>query len=521
VQVSVSDRPVTVDRAAAGAGHGRLLILSKQLPIVLARDGGSLWRAVPTHGALVAALSTILRDRGGVWIGWPGVTDEELPAVRKILAGAIHEGGYTLRPVALTEQEKSGAFVGFSGEVIRPLFHDLPAECNFDRAYWQAYRRVNRKFAAAAVRALGRASGQDLVWVQDHRLMSVAARLRQLKVPARAARLAFFLHLPFPAPDTFCRLPWRDRLISALLAYDLIGFQTERDRSNFLACVRMLVPLVSDIAMSCDGTDLWRVRGRSFSTGVGAFPMGVDFRELAARAARPEVAAQAEALRALHRGRKLVLAIDPLDHAAGIPGKLRAFAELLDRHPELAEKVSFLQVVVPSRETVPQHAALRTEIDRAVGEINGRFSRPGWIPVHYTHRELTADDLLACYRAADVAFAAPLKAGMDLVCKEYCAADVEERGALVLSEFAGAADQLAGGALLVNPYNTEATASTLHKALRLRRAERAAHGLAARRSRPLRRVLVGGPLPRRGAAGAAGRRDAPAGDVLIPLLETA
>lgn len=459
----------------------RVLVVSDRLPIHLACEGGEGWRVERAHGALIAALNPVLRERRGVWIGWPGVAEEEAPDPQ-VLAGAIQAGGSSLRPVSLCARDVRGAYDGFGGGIVWPLFHEQPLECRFDPAAWQAYRRVNRKFARAAARAIpaiSRTGGESpLLWVHNHLLMNVAAELRALRVPCRAA---FFLHIPFPAPDLFLRLPWRERLLLGLLAHDQVGFQTPRDLQNFLGCAHALG---ASIQRGDRGDGLWTVKGEtrvgSFELRAGAFPVGVDFRGVAERAASPEIESAAARLREQHGGRSLVLGIDRLDRSKGIPEKLRTFAELFERRPELHGRVSLIQVVVPSREDLPCHRELGCEIARQVGEINGRFSRPGWIPVHFLQRALAPDELLAHYRAADVVLITPLREGMNLVAKEYCAARVDEQGALVLSEFAGAASQLAPGALLVNPHNTTATARTLHKALRMTAGDR------SRRMRSLR-----------------------------------
>jgi trehalose 6-phosphate synthase len=361
--------------------------------------------------------------------------------------------------------------------VIWPLFHGLPLDCNFDPAYWQAYRKVNRRFARTVAKTVaGTGGASDFVWVHNYLLMHVAAELRKLRVPSRTA---FFLHVPFPSPDLFLKLPWRKRLLSGLLAYDQVGFQTRRDLRNFLECVQELVP---GAAVYQSGHGLWTVRAETsegtsrnkIELRAGAFPVGVDYRGFAERAAEPEVEARVAELRQAFQGRRLILGVDHMDRTLGIPEKLRAFAHALERQPDLRGQVTLVQVVVPSRDDVPGHTALRAEIARLVGEINGRFSRPGWVPVHYYHRALAPADLVAHYRAADVALITPIKEGMNLVAKEFCAANVDERGVLVLSEFAGAAAQLAAGALTVNPHNTAATARTLIRALAMRPEERTA-----------------------------------------------
>jgi trehalose 6-phosphate synthase len=446
----------------------RVLVVSDRLPIHLTREGGDGWRAARTHGALISALTPVLRERRGVWIGWSGVSEEEAPEPQTVLAGAIQEGGCSLRPVALTGRDIRGAYEGFGGEILWPLFHEQPLQCRFEPASWQAYRRVNRKFARAVAKTLRGES--DLLWVHNHLLMNLSAELRTL---GASCRTAFFLHIPFPAPDLFLKLPWRERLLIGLLSHDQVGFQTARDLKNFLDCMQAL-----GASIEPEEGGLWSIRGEtrlgSFRLRAGAFPIGVDCRGLAERAARPEVAEEAERLRALHPGRRLLLGIERLDRSKGIREKLDAFAELLGRHPSLHETVSLIQFVVPGREDLPRSTELRHEIERRVGEINGRFSRPGWIPVHYHQGTLEEDERLAWCRAADVAFVTPLREGMNLFAKEYCAANVDERGALVLSEFAGAAAQLAHGALLVNPYDARSTARTLLRALRLKAPERSA-----------------------------------------------
>jgi len=471
--------PLRFGRAPGSRTPGRIIVVSERLPIVLTREEGTRWRAAPARGALISALAPVLSDRRGVWIGWPGVTVEELPGIRRVLAGAIQEGGYSLRPVPLTARDRTDGSA-FCGEVLWPLFHGLPTECNFDRSHWQAFRRMSCKYARAVAKAVAVSGGSDLVWVQDHPLINVALEMRRYGVQAPAA---FFLHLPFPSPDLFMMLPWRDRLLSALLAYDRIGFQTTTDLANFVACVRTLAPWA---LLSRGAEELWSVemgrqgQGPCHSTEVGVFPIGIDFREVASGAESPQVAERAAALEAAHAGRHVILGVDRLDRSKGLPEKLRAFADLLAKHPGLREKVSLVQVVVPAREDLPRHAALREEIEQRVGEINGRFGAPGWVPVHYVHRWLEPAELQAWYQAADVLLVTPLKAGMELVAKEYCAARTKGDGVLVLSEFAGAAAQLGSGALLVNPHNVEATSRALFRALRMKPAERAARMSALR-----------------------------------------
>ena len=306
-----------------------------------------------------------------------------------------------------------------------------------------------------------RAAPRDFVWVHDYQLMSLAAELR---LAGTRSRIGFFLHIPFPAPDVFMKLPWRAPVLDALLQYDLIGFQTARDRRNFLASAQAL------------GREVKAER-------TGHFPISIDYNAFMRRAAAPDVAAKARELHQLLPKRKLVLGIDRLDYTKGVTLRLLAFQDLLQRHPEMRGRVSLLQVVVPSREDIPQYHRMKNEIEQLVGRINGEFARPGaWVPVWYEYRSLSRLELLAYYRAADIALITPLKDGMNLVAKEYCACSIEEDCVLILSEFAGAAAQLAPGALLVNPYDIQGVAEAIRAAYAMAPAEREARMRRMRRS---------------------------------------
>jgi trehalose 6-phosphate synthase len=431
-------------------------VVSNRLPFAFKRGRGG-WRAEPGAGGLVTALLPVLRNRGGTWIGWPGAAG----AARELsgaLAAAGRGAGYRLLAVPLGAEDVRDFYQGFCNEVIWPLFHDLPSLCNFEPAYWRRYCEVNRKYAAVVRR---RAKPRDFVWVHDYHLMALGEELRRLGV---RSRLAFFLHIPFPAPDVYLKLPWRARLLDALLEFDLVGFQTARDRRNFLACAHAL------------GREVHAQR-------TGDFPISIDYNSFMRRAAAPEVGAKARELHRLLPKRKLVLGIDRLDYTKGIALRLRAFKDLLERHPEMRGRVSLIQVVVPSREDIPQYHRMKTEIEQLVGRINGKFARPGgWVPVWYEFRSLSRLELLAYYRAADIALITPLKDGMNLVAKEYCACSIEEDCVLILSEFAGAAAQLGGGALLVNPYDVQGVAEAIRVAHAMPAAERTARMRRMRRS---------------------------------------
>jgi len=410
------------------------------------------WQVQPSPGGLVTALAPILSERGGLWIGWPGTLEKV--DLDELLAAASRDFGYILEPVSLTEEEINQYYFGFSNEIIWPLFHDLQTRCNFDPAYWKTYQAVNHKFAQVIAE---NARMEDYIWVHDYQLMLVAKELRSMGVENN---IGFFLHTPFPPLDMYIKLPWRMQIISALLEYDVVGFQTRRDRNNFVYCIETMLKGLHIDARKQVSTIMTPKR----EVGIGSFPISIDFRDFARQAASAVVTQAVRQLREAIPDQKIILGVDRLDYSKGIPEKLRAFRNALERFDELRGKITLVQIVVPSREDILQYQALKTEIEGLVGEINGGFSRSGWTPVHYMFHSLERTELLAYYRAADIALITSLKDGMNLVAKEYCAANVDRDGILVLSEFAGAASQLHTNSLLVNPYDIEGVAEAIHQA---------------------------------------------------------
>ncbi len=451
----------------------RLLVVSNRLPVVLeaAQDGEHALTATPGSGGLVSALLPVLRNRGGTWVGWAGLpTDAEQEAqVAHALQDAGRAFGFALQGVPLSSTEVREYYEGFSNSVLWPLFHDLPERCRFDPAYFDAYLRVNDRFAEAIL-SCGNA---EFTWIHDYQLIGVAAALRARGIADGGARLGFFLHIPFPPPDLYLRLPWRFQVLRMLLAHDLIGFQTLRDRTNFVACVRKLLPEVKLVGrghlVAADRID--NPNATTSTPGaqarIGVFPISIDDAGYVKRAQSPAVRDLAQRLRAnFPPDRQLILGVDRLDYTKGIPERLRAFDLLLSQHPELIRRVTLIQVMVPSREDIAEYASLKAEIDRLVSEINGRYTAPGdWVPVQYVYRPLAHDELIAWYRCCQIALITPLKDGMNLVAKEFCACSVDEDAVLILSEFAGAAAQLHGGALIVNPHDIGSVAAALHTAV--------------------------------------------------------
>jgi len=442
----------------------RLIIASNRLPIVLNRNEKGEWQINQGSGGLVTALAPVLKNRGGVWIGWLGIAEEEIKDVdiEEVLGRQTGSAGYFLEVVNLSSDEIENYYKGFANEIIWPLFHDLPAYCNFDPGYWQMYQYVNRKFAETIAQ---NSNDSDFIWVHDYHLIGVAKELRKMNTKTK---IAFFLHIPFPPLDIFVRLPWRFQILHALLEYDLVGFQTLRDSRNFLLCVQTLIKHTKGFGKAQVSTLYFEDR----EIRVAAFPISIDYAYFVNTTKTKEVAESGWFIHEHLPDQQIILGIDRLDYSKGIPERLKAFRNALMRFPELRGNVSLVQVVVPSRREIPKYDELKREIERLVGEINGQFTSSGWVPIHYIFRSLDRMELLAYYRTAEIALITPLKDGMNLIAKEYCASNLEGNGVVVLSEFAGAAAQLEKGALLVNPHDIEGVAEAIHQAFHMSKGER-------------------------------------------------
>lgn len=430
----------------------RLVVVSNRLPIAVSEEEGA-WRIAPGAGGLVTALAPVIRRNQGLWIGWPGC-GEEAP-LGQLFETFGREQGYQLQAVPLSEEEVEGYYRGFSNGTLWPLFHDLLGNCRFCPDNWQTYRDVNRRFAEVVANA---SEPGDFVWIHDYQLTLVGASLRRMGMDQT---LAYFLHIPFPSLDLFRRLPWKKEIIHGLMEYDLIGFQTLRDRRNFVNSATTLIPEVEVVTRQRYYT-LLRYGDRTVK--AGHFPISIDFAEFNDAAQSNEVAEAAWYLHENYEGQQLVLGIDRLDYTKGIPERYLAFERALEKYPDLKHKISLLQVVVPSRTHVPEYQSLKEQLDQVAGRINARFGEQGWFPIQYVFRSLDRLQLLAHYRTAEIALITPLRDGMNLVAKEYCASSVDGNGVLILSEFAGAADQLGRGALLVNPYDIDGTAEAIYRA---------------------------------------------------------
>jgi trehalose 6-phosphate synthase len=387
-------------------------------------------------------LHAILEQTPATWVGWGGGVGPA-PVLPDI-------GTLRLRPVSLTEEELRGYYEGFANSTLWPLYHDAVEPPVFDRGWWEQYRSVNRRFAEAAAEV---AEPGAAVWVQDYHLQLVPQLLRELRPDVL---IGFFMHVPFPPPELFMQLPRRVELLRGMLGADLVGFQREQAAHNVAQlAAKLLGAQGADAAILLDG----RV------VRTGAFPVSIDVAEMEALSARPYVRNQARQLRRdLGPHKKVLVSVDRLDYTKGIEHRLTAYSELLrDGRVKLRDTV-MVQVAVPSRERVESYRGLRDRIEREVGRINGEYGRVGEPAIHYLNQPFDRADLAALYQTADVMVVTPLRDGMNLVAKEFVAARADDTGALVLSEFAGAAAEL-GDAFLVNPHDVDGLKETLLHAM--------------------------------------------------------
>ncbi len=424
------------------AKERRIVVVANRLPVARSRSGE--WEVSP--GGLVTALLPVAKARRGAWVGWSGSTDFGMRPF-------VHER-LRMRPVTLSDADSRDYYHGFANRTLWPLYHDAIRTPEFHRRWWRAYTEVNHRFARAAAKA---ARPGDLVWVHDFHLQLVPKMLRELRPDVR---IGFFLHIPFPPEELFAWLPWRKQILEGLLGADLVGMQIQSDARNFSRLAREYA--------GAEGTDTELYVGRR-RIRVGSFPISIDFDEFNSIAEQPEVIARArEIRRQVGASRKIILCVDRLDYTKGFDARLRAWEHMLENGDVSARRHVLMQVAVPSREAVPDYATLREQVEHNVGRINGEFSQPGQVAVHYFRRSLPREELVAYYRAADVMLVTPLRDGMNLVCKEFAASRPDLGGVLVLSEFAGAARELRR-ALLVNPRDIDGLVQSVNDALNLPR----------------------------------------------------
>jgi trehalose 6-phosphate synthase len=453
-----------------GSRDSDFVVVANRLPIDMERlpDGTATWKRSP--GGLVTALEPLLRRRRGAWIGWPGIVDAD--------EERIVEEDLQLYPVRLSADDVAEYYEGFSNATLWPLYHDVIVRPIYHREWWNRYVDVNRRFAEATSRA---AAPGATVWVQDYQLQLVPKMLRKLRPDLT---IGFFLHIPFPPVELFMQLPWRTEIIEGLLGADLVGFHLVGGAQNFLILCRRLIGVDTSRGSVGVRSRFGEVQLGSRTVRVGAFPISIDSTALDRRARDRSIRRRAREIRAeLGNPRRVLLGVDRLDYTKGIDVRLKAVSELLAEGRAKRDDTVLVQLATPSRERVESYQVLRSDIERQVGHINGEYGEVGHPVVHYIHRPVPRDELIAFFVAGDVMLVTPLRDGMNLVAKEYVACRSDLGGALVLSEFTGAAAELRQ-AYLVNPHDLEGVKDAIEAALNQSAEE------GRRRMRALRRQVL-------------------------------
>jgi len=438
---------------ASGKGFlmAKLLIVSNRLPVSVEKDEQGLHFESST-GGLATGLSSLSHssEDGMLWIGWPGIATEQLSeAERREVEEKLSAEGYC--PVFFSNEDIEGYYHGFCNNTLWPLFSYFTQYPVYKNSLWEGYKKVNEMLRDAV---LAVAEEGDVIWVQDFQLMLLPRLLRE-EMPD--ATIGFFLHIPFPSFEVFRLLPWCRHIVNGMLGADLVGFHTYHYAQHFLESVSQLLGYEHSLG---------QINANDRVVRVDAFPMGIDYERFSSMVSEPAVQREVRRVRKQVGERKVILSIDRMDYAKGIPQRLKAFDAFLEQNPEYSEKVNFILVSSPSRTSVERYIQLKREINELVGYVNGKYGTIGWVPVWYISRVLPFHKLVALYTTADVALITPMRDGMNLISKEYVACKTDHRGVLILSEMAGAAEEL-GDALILNPNNQEETVEALKRGLEM------------------------------------------------------
>lgn len=431
----------------AKKSSSKTIIVSNRLPVRVVKEDGQL-TFQPTEGGLATGLGSIYKEGNNLWIGWPGAkletVEEEAQTTKELHDQNMH-------PVFLTDEDMELYYEGFSNETLWPNFHYFNQYSIFRNETWESYQRVNQKFADEII---SQTSADDTVWIHDYQLLLVPEMLRKMNPDLK---IGFFLHIPFPSYESFRLIPWRRELLFGMLGADFLGFHTYDDTRHFLSSVNRLAGI---------GNNHGIINHNNRKIMADALPMGIDYEKYEKVAAQPDTLKKEVSYRTAIGEVQVMLTIDRLDYSKGIPQRLKAFEEFLENHPQYQQKVSLVMIVVPSRYNVGKYAELKEEIDLLVGRINGQFGRLAWTPVHYFYRSYPLHALSAFYRIADVCIISPMRDGMNLVCKEFIASKLDQKGVLILSEMAGASKELSD-AILVNPNNQNELSEAMKEALEM------------------------------------------------------
>ncbi|MGD9329489.1 MAG: bifunctional alpha,alpha-trehalose-phosphate synthase (UDP-forming)/trehalose-phosphatase, partial [Cyclobacteriaceae bacterium] len=433
----------------------KIIIVSNRLPIKIEKANGELIYKT-SEGGLATGLSSVYKQGKNVWIGWPGIVLDKNKDKNDVSRDLKDEN---MVPVFFTESEIEMFYEGFSNATIWPLFHYFNQFAIYDQDLFNAYIKANQRFCDSIVEV---AEPGDIIWIHDYQLLLLPEMVRK-RLPE--IRIGFFQHIPFPSYEAFRLLPWRREILFGMLGADLIGFHTYDDMRHFLSSVSRIAAIPSTKGV---------INIDSRHVEVDSFPMGIDYQKYSEAASSPETLKREVDYRTSIGKQKLMVSIDRLDYSKGIPQRLMAFDLFFENHPEFLGLVSLILIVVPSRDNVGEYKRLKEEIDLLVGKINGKLGTIHWTPIHYFYRSFSLHSLSAFYRMADVALVTPMRDGMNLVCKEYIASRLDQKGVLILSEMAGSAKELSD-AILINPNDINQIVEAIYTALTMPPDDQKAH----------------------------------------------
>ncbi|SGZ52551.1 CIC11C00000004294 [Sungouiella intermedia] len=433
--------------------QGKVLVVSNRLPVTITRKGDGSYDYSMSSGGLVTALQGLKKSTEFQWLGWPGL---EIPQDEQDKVNSDLMDKFKCTAIFLSDHIADLHYNGFSNSILWPLFHYHPGEMNFDETAWAAYIEANKQFAA---KIASQVDDNDMIWVHDYHLMLLPQMLREeLGSSKKNIRIGFFLHTPFPSSEIYRILPVRREILVGVLSCDLIGFHTYDYARHFLSSVARIVSNVKTVPNGIE------YEGRSIS--IGAYPIGIDVDKFTEGIRKPKVVERIEQLKKKFGDTKIIVGVDRLDYIKGVPQKLHAFEVFLTENPEWVGKVVLVQVAVPSRGDVEEYQSLRANVNELVGRINGRFGTVEFTPIHYLHKSIPFEELISLYYMSEVCLISSTRDGMNLVSYEYIACQEDNKGSLILSEFAGAAQSL-NGALVVNPWNIEELSDAIKESLTL------------------------------------------------------
>jgi trehalose 6-phosphate synthase/phosphatase len=434
----------------------KILIVSNRLPLQINLEKDTV-HIKPSVGGLATGIKSIYKSFESIWIGWPGIVDEEInDNVRPGIIAAVRKE--KCLPVFISKKDMDLYYYGFSNKTIWPLFHYFTQYVEYNKDFWNSYVQVNEKFAEVILNNL---EGIDKIWIHDYHLLLLPRLIRE---KCKEVNIGLFLHIPFPSYEVFRILPWRQQIIEGMLGADLIGFHIYDYERHFLSCVRRLPG--HEIVLN-------QINLESRIAKADAFPMGIDYDKYHNSAIKlsqksikdkSKIRQEIDKFFLMSPDRKLILSIDRLDYSKGISNRLVAYEYFLDTYPEYREKVTLVLLAVPSRINVEQYKYMKREIDELVGKINGKYATINWTPIWYFYRELSFENLIELYTSCEIALITPVRDGMNLVAKEYIASQINGKGVLILSEMAGAAKELSD-AIIINPNNKEEIAGALKEAI--------------------------------------------------------